>query len=71
MINPFQYGGVVTEESFCNRKKELAEVLRVMENSGRAFLSCKSKNISDRRPLQMLLTRGVGEQTENQGCNSV
>lgn len=38
MINPFQYGGVVTEESFCNRKKELAEVLRVMENSGRAFL---------------------------------
>jgi len=35
MINPFQYGGVVTEESFCNRKKELAEVLRVMENSGR------------------------------------
>lgn len=38
MINPFQYGGVVTEESFCNRKKELAEVLRAMENSGRAFL---------------------------------
>ena len=36
MINPFQYAGVVTEESFCNRKKELAEVLRVMENSGRA-----------------------------------
>ncbi|HBE72692.1 MAG TPA: hypothetical protein DDW31_01075 [candidate division Zixibacteria bacterium] len=38
MNNPFQYGGVVLEDSFCNRKKELAEIIRVMENSGRAFL---------------------------------
>ncbi len=36
--NPFEYWHVVTEESFCNRRKELAELLRVMENHGRAFI---------------------------------
>ncbi len=36
--NPFEYWHVVGEESFCNRRKEMAELLRVMENAGRAFL---------------------------------
>lgn len=36
--NPFVYWHVVGEESFCNRRNELAELLRVMENAGRAFI---------------------------------
>ncbi|MGA2624040.1 MAG: ATP-binding protein [Bacteroidota bacterium] len=36
--NPFEYWHVVGEESFCNRRKEVAELLRVMENAGRAFI---------------------------------
>lgn len=38
MTNPFRYGGVVSDDSFCNRKKEVREIVRMMENSGRAFL---------------------------------
>ncbi len=38
MKNPFQYGHIVAEDSFCNRKKEIAELKRVIENSGRAFV---------------------------------
>ncbi len=38
MINPFEYWHVVGEESFCNRKKELAELLRLIENGERAFV---------------------------------
>lgn len=38
MKNPFEYGGVVREESFCNRKKELADLNRVFENAEKLFL---------------------------------
>lgn len=38
MVNPFRYGGVVGEEAFCNRKQELADLLRAMENGERLFL---------------------------------
>ena len=38
MKNPFQYGNIVGEDSFCNRKDEIAELKRVIENSGRAFV---------------------------------
>lgn len=38
MTNPFRYGGVVGEEAFCNRKQELADLLRAMENGERLFL---------------------------------
>jgi len=38
MRNPFQHGNIVGEDSFCNRKKEIAELKRVIENSGRAFV---------------------------------
>lgn len=36
--NPFQYGGVVGKEAFCNRKVELADLLRAMQNGERLFL---------------------------------
>ena len=38
MKNPFQYGSVVTEEAFCNRKKEIADLHRAIENSQKLFL---------------------------------
>jgi AAA+ ATPase superfamily predicted ATPase len=38
MRNPFQYGGVVGPEAFCNRKRELADLTRVMENGDRIFV---------------------------------
>jgi hypothetical protein len=28
MKNPFQYGGVVSGDAFCNRKKEVEDLLR-------------------------------------------
>jgi len=38
MINPFQYGGVVGQDAFCNRKQELADLLRAMENGEKLFV---------------------------------
>src|SRR5882762_6516915 len=38
MENPFKYWGVVAEEGFCNRKKELTELLKLMQSGGRAFM---------------------------------
>ncbi len=38
MTNPFRYGGVVGERAFCDRKQELADLLRAMENGERLFL---------------------------------
>ncbi len=37
MINPFQYGGVVGRDAFCNRKEELVDLIRAMENGERIF----------------------------------
>src|SRR5438034_2470324 len=36
--NPFEYGGVVTGDAFCNRQKELADLLRAMENAEKLFV---------------------------------
>jgi hypothetical protein len=36
--NPFEYGVAVTGASFCNRKQELEDLTRAMENSERLFL---------------------------------
>src|SRR5437867_1078957 len=33
MKNPFEYGGVVSGEAFCNRQKEIGDLLRAMENA--------------------------------------
>lgn len=38
MINPFQYGGIVGKEAFCNRKRELADLVRAIENGERVFI---------------------------------
>lgn len=38
MRNPFDYGGVVRESSFCNRREELAHLARVFENAEKLFL---------------------------------
>lgn len=36
--NPFEYGGVVSGDAFCNRQKELADLLRAMENAEKLFV---------------------------------
>lgn len=38
MKNPFEFGGLVNEESFCNRKQELADLLSHMKNGTNLFL---------------------------------
>ena len=38
MRNPFQYGGVVSGESFCNRTKEAADLRRAVENAEKLFV---------------------------------
>jgi uncharacterized protein len=36
--NPFEYGGVVSGDAFCNRQKELADLLRAIENAEKLFV---------------------------------
>jgi hypothetical protein len=38
MKNPFEYGGVVSGEAFCNRQQEIRHLLRAMENSEKLFV---------------------------------
>jgi uncharacterized protein len=38
MKNPFEYGGVVSGEAFCNREKELGDLVRAMENGEKLFV---------------------------------
>ncbi len=38
MRNPFQYGGVVSGESFCNRTKEAQDLRRSVENAEKLFV---------------------------------
>ena len=38
MKNPFQYGGVVKAEAFCNRQGELRDLGRAMENGEKLFV---------------------------------
>ena len=38
MKNPFKYGGVVRGDAFCNREKELAALLRAVENGEKLFV---------------------------------
>ena len=38
MKNPFEYGGVVSGSAFCNREKEVADLLRAMENNEKLFV---------------------------------
>ena len=38
MENPFNYSGIVTDEAFCNRKKELKELVRYVRDSQNVLL---------------------------------
>jgi hypothetical protein len=38
MKNPFQYGGVVRGDAFCNRREEVGALLRAMENGEKLFV---------------------------------
>ncbi len=38
MTNPFQYGGIVTEDAFCNREKETRDLLRAAQNGERLLV---------------------------------
>ena len=53
MKNPFEYGGVVSGDAFCNRRKELADVLRAMENAAKLFV------LSERRYGKTSLVRAA------------
>ena len=37
-MNPFSYGGIVGNGSFCNRTKELADLTDMMKSAGRSFV---------------------------------
>ena len=38
MRNPFQYGGVVSGDAFCNRRKELEDLQKAMESGEKLFV---------------------------------
>ncbi len=38
MKNPFQYGGVVRGDAFCNRRKEVEDLSRAMESGEKLFV---------------------------------
>ena len=60
MANPFRYGGVVERETFCNRKQEIADLLRAAENGDRLFLYAERRLGKTSLALQMIrnLDRG-------------
>jgi hypothetical protein len=37
MKNPFEYGGVASGEAFCNREREVGDLVRAMENAEKRF----------------------------------
>lgn len=53
MTNPFQYGNVVAGEAFCNRRTELRELQRAVENGAKVFV------YSERRLGKTSLVRNV------------
>ncbi len=61
--NPFRYGGVVEESAFCNRKQELADLLRAAINSEKLFLYSErrlGKTSLIRLMMKKLPARAVG-----------
>lgn len=38
MSNPFEYGGIVRESSFCDRKTEMEDLRRAAENADRVLV---------------------------------
>lgn len=43
MKNPFQYGGVVSGDAFCNRKQEVEDLLRAMKNGEKLFVDSERR----------------------------
>ena len=56
MKNPFQYGGIVLGDSFCNRERERKDLRRAIENGEKLFV------YSERRMGKTSLIRSVLEQ---------
>ncbi len=46
MKSPFQYGGVVRGDSFCNRREEVEDLLRAMGNGEKLFVYSESSYTS-------------------------
>jgi AAA+ ATPase superfamily predicted ATPase len=62
MKNPFEYGGVVSGNAFCNRDKEVADLLRAMENNEKLFV------FSERRYGKTSLVRAALSRLPKTGC---
>ena len=54
MKNPFEYGGVVSGHAFCDREKEVTDLLRAIENNDKLFV------FSERRYGKTSLVRKIG-----------
>ncbi len=62
MKNPFEYGGVVSGNAFCNREKEVADLLRAMENNEKLFV------FSERRYGKTSLVRTALSKRPKKDC---
>ena len=62
MKNPFEYGGVVSGNAFCNREKEVTDLLRAMENNEKLFV------FSERRYGKTSLVRTALGKLPKKGC---
>lgn len=62
MKYPFEYGGVVTGVAFCNREKEIGDLLRAMENAEKLFV------FSERRYGKTSLVRAALGKLPRKGC---
>lgn len=62
MKNPFEYGGVVSGSAFCNREKEVADLLRAMENNEKLFV------FSERRYGKTSLVHAALDKLPKKGC---
>ena len=62
MKNPFEYGGVVSGNAFCNREKEVADLLRAIENNEKLFV------FSERRYGKTSLVRTALGKLPKTGC---
>ena len=64
-MNPFSYGGVVSGEDFCNRRQELQDIARAMQNGERLFV------YADRRMGKTSLVRKAAATLPKAGYISV
>jgi len=64
MKNPFEYGGVVSGNAFCDREKEVTDLLRAIENNEKLFV------FSERRYGKTSLVRTALGKLAKKGCLS-